>query len=196
MMVIKMKIVCVFAVTPATTKNTFAFGAAGDLVSTCKEDLQHFRNITSSYPLIMGRLTYESIGSKDLPNRPSIVITSDKTVAPLTAPSLEHAVSIAKDMLSTQVCIVGGAALIQHAMQTLADEAEITVYNTTVPSERVDVFIDNDALLYSERWETRDVKVIPVAKCSVLGAEQWLKLHFIKWVRRSEGLLDEVVECE
>jgi dihydrofolate reductase len=39
-----------------------------------KEDLQHFKRITSGHPIIMGRKTFDSIG-RPLPNRRNIVVT-------------------------------------------------------------------------------------------------------------------------
>lgn len=41
-----------------------------------KEDMQRFKTLTSGHPIIMGRKTFESIGSKPLPNRFNIVVTS------------------------------------------------------------------------------------------------------------------------
>lgn len=40
------------------------------------EDMQHFKDMTSGNIVIMGRNTYESIGSKPLPGRINIVISS------------------------------------------------------------------------------------------------------------------------
>jgi dihydrofolate reductase len=39
-----------------------------------KEDLAHFKRLTTGHPIIMGRKTFDSIG-RPLPNRRSIVIT-------------------------------------------------------------------------------------------------------------------------
>ncbi|SRR6266581_5118235 len=41
------------------------------------EDLKAFKKTTSGHAIIMGRKTFESIGSKPLPNRINIVITKD-----------------------------------------------------------------------------------------------------------------------
>lgn len=43
-----------------------------------KEDLQHFKSITSESTIVMGRKTFESIG-RPLPNRRNIVLTRDIT---------------------------------------------------------------------------------------------------------------------
>ncbi|MGN0902211.1 MAG: dihydrofolate reductase, partial [Succinivibrio sp.] len=39
------------------------------------EDLKHFKEITTGYPVVMGRRTFESIG-KCLPNRRNIMVSS------------------------------------------------------------------------------------------------------------------------
>jgi len=43
-------------------------------------DLKHFKAVTMGHPVIMGRLTYESIG-KALPGRKNIVISRNKNYA-------------------------------------------------------------------------------------------------------------------
>lgn len=53
-------------------------GANNQLPWHIKEDLQHFKTITSGSTIIMGRKTFESIG-KPLPNRRNIVLTRDLT---------------------------------------------------------------------------------------------------------------------
>lgn len=42
----------------------------------CPEDLKHFKDTTMGNVVIMGRKTFESMGSKPLPGRANIVITS------------------------------------------------------------------------------------------------------------------------
>lgn len=51
-------------------------GASGSLPWRLSEDLRRFKEITMGKPMIMGRLTFESIG-KALPGRRSIVLTRD-----------------------------------------------------------------------------------------------------------------------
>jgi dihydrofolate reductase len=56
----------------ASTNNVI--GAGGQLPWRLSEDLRRFRQITMGKPMIMGRLTFESIG-RALPGRRSIVVT-------------------------------------------------------------------------------------------------------------------------
>ncbi|KAI5162982.1 dihydrofolate reductase [Nematocida ausubeli] len=89
-----------------------------------KVDFQFMKYLTTKSPsgLIMGRLTYESIG-KPLPKRTSIVITSqdkeniqDPNYSVLFCKSLESAISICRN-LSLQPIIFGGAAVYKEALK-------------------------------------------------------------------------------
>ena len=40
------------------------------------EDFKHFKRTTTGGIIVMGRRTWESLGSKPLPNRENVVITS------------------------------------------------------------------------------------------------------------------------
>lgn len=51
-------------------------GYQGKLPWHIPEDLRYFKDTTSNYTIIMGRNTFESIGSKPLKNRKNIVISS------------------------------------------------------------------------------------------------------------------------
>ena len=56
----------------ASTNNVI--GAQGELPWQLSDDLQRFRQLTMGKPIVMGRLTWESIG-RPLPGRQSIVVT-------------------------------------------------------------------------------------------------------------------------
>ncbi len=49
-------------------------GRGGDLPWRLSADLRHFKQITMGHHIIMGRLTYDSIG-RPLPGRTSVVIS-------------------------------------------------------------------------------------------------------------------------
>ena len=56
--------------------NNFGIGSNGDLLCSIKEDLAHFKKITTNNIVIMGRKTWDSLPKKPLPNRINIVITN------------------------------------------------------------------------------------------------------------------------
>lgn len=103
-------------------------GTIGDnnsLLWHIKEDMRFFRTTTSGHAVIMGRKTFESLGSKPLPKRKNIVITrSDLTFeGALTAHSLDEAISMAEG--DEETFIIGGAQIYRAAL-AVADRMYIT----------------------------------------------------------------------
>lgn len=103
-------------------------GTIGDknsLLWHIKEDMRFFRTTTSGHAVIMGRKTFESLGSKPLPKRTNIVITrSERSFeGALTAHSLQEAIRMAGD--DEEIFIIGGAQIYAEAL-TVADRMYIT----------------------------------------------------------------------
>lgn len=89
-------------------------------------DLQHFKKITTGFPIIMGRKTYDSIG-KPLPNRRNIVISRQESLqisGVEICESLQNAISRCKD--EEEVFIIGGAQIFEQALN-LADSIYLTI---------------------------------------------------------------------
>ena len=103
-------------------------GTIGDknaLLWHIKEDMRFFRTTTSGHPVIMGRKTFESLGSKPLPKRTNIVITRAEREfeGALTAHSLEEAIRMAGD--DEEIFIMGGAQIYREAL-SVVDRMYIT----------------------------------------------------------------------
>nr|WP_321465648.1 dihydrofolate reductase [uncultured Desulfobulbus sp.] len=85
------------------------------------EEMAHFKTTTMGSPLIMGRLTYASIGGP-LPGRRCIVVSTSAAFSPHPAcekvPSLEAAIDLCRD--AKQIFVIGGSMLYQAALP-LAD---------------------------------------------------------------------------
>lgn len=80
-------------------------------------DLQFFKKVTMSKPIIMGRKTFESIG-RPLPGRQNIIITRDNQFTAEgcdIAYSTEEAMTLAGD--AEEVMIIGGANIYQQFLQ-------------------------------------------------------------------------------
>ena len=60
----------------AVTENN-VIGKDNDLLFKISEDLKRFKQLTTNNIVVMGRKTFESIGSQELPNRQNIVITNN-----------------------------------------------------------------------------------------------------------------------
>ena len=103
-------------------------GIIGDknaLLWHIKEDMRFFRTTTSGHPVIMGRKTFESLGSKPLPKRTNIVITrADREFeGALIAHSLEEAIRMAGE--DEEIFIMGGAQIYREAL-SVVDRMYIT----------------------------------------------------------------------
>ena len=93
-------------------------GVGGRLPWHLKDDLQRFKALTMGHHLIMGRVTYESIG-RLLPGRTMIVVTRQPDyLAPgcLMALSIEEAIAIAEKRDETEVFIIGGAQIYARSL--------------------------------------------------------------------------------
>ena len=128
-------------------------GTIGDknaLLWHIKEDMRFFRTTTSGHPVIMGRKTFESLGSKPLPKRTNIVITRAEREfeGALTAHSLEEAIRMAGD--DEEIFVMGGAQIYREALPVV-DRMYITHVGRDYEGDTVFPEID-----YS-KWKLVDV---------------------------------------
>ncbi len=84
------------------------------------EDLKYFKRITMGHPIVMGRLTFDSIG-RPLPGRTNIVVTrQDSWVADgvEVAHGLDEALAIANKAYNDidWLMLIGGANLYEQAL--------------------------------------------------------------------------------
>lgn len=115
--------------------DNFVIGANGQIPWHLSEDLRHFKEITTSHPVLMGRRTFESIG-RVLPNRQNIMVsrTFDKEVEGLTVvSSLEEALKAA---CGDRVMVIGGARMYAEALPS-ARVLHLTRVHTTVDGDTI-----------------------------------------------------------
>ncbi len=99
-------------------------GYQGDMPWRLPADLQHFKQITMGLPIIMGRLTWLSLG-RALPGRLNIVISSQELDLPdgvVQAKTPEAALALAD---ADRVMIIGGGQ-IYKAFEAQADVIHLT----------------------------------------------------------------------
>lgn len=112
------------------------------------EDLRHFRRLTMGHTLIMGRLTFESIG-KALPGRRNIVLSSQsdwRRDQVETFPTLKDALAATS---GETVFVIGGARAFAQALP-MAD----TVHRTLVHERHLgDVFFPQLGAEWEVVWE-------------------------------------------
>ena len=83
-------------------------------------DMKYFKRMTQGHPIIMGRKTFLSMGSKPLPKRLNIILTRKKdTPTPKgghLAHTLTEAFAIAADSGAHETFIIGGSEIYRCAL--------------------------------------------------------------------------------
>jgi len=141
------------AIIVAYDKNR-AIGRHGDLPwgRSLPADLAQFKNLTKGGNVIMGRKTFESIGSRPLPERENIVISSRPTGVKgvLTAVNLPSALALSR----YSTFIIGGAQVYSSALEIPAID---TIYATEVDAAFSDAdtfFPELDMTIWQEMSRT------------------------------------------
>ena len=92
-------------------------GGYGQIPWRIPEDMKHFRAVTRGHTVVMGRLTFESIG-RPLPDRTNIVVTRTpgwSAEGVTVAASVEEALALA-GAGGGDVMVIGGAQVYAAAM--------------------------------------------------------------------------------
>ncbi|MGL5447499.1 MAG: dihydrofolate reductase [Rhabdaerophilum sp.] len=114
----------------AKAKNN-VIGDDNRLIWRLKSDMKHFRTLTMGHPLIMGRKTFQSIGTP-LPGRQTIVLTRDPAFTipdVIVVRSPEEAVDRAHTeamKLGRKAVFVAGGGEIYRIFIDRADRLEVT----------------------------------------------------------------------
>ncbi|THV10685.1 dihydrofolate reductase [Rhizobium rhizophilum] len=116
-------------------------GRDGDMPWKLSTDLKRFKALSMGKPLVMGRKTFESVGSKPLPGRPHIIVSRSNGFdmpGVESAASLEDALArakiIARETGVEEVCVVGGGEIYRQALG-LADMLHVTHVDTIVDGD-------------------------------------------------------------
>jgi len=115
----------------AVSKNG-VIGREGGMPWDQPADLAYFQKTTKEHTIIMGRKTFESIGSKPLPKRKNIVISSNQNLANdnvIVVDSLISALEQCTD--DSEVFIIGGGQIYQEAIK-IADKLYLTQIEVVV----------------------------------------------------------------
>ena len=127
-------------------------GVNGDLPWHLPEDLAHFKRTTLGQPVIMGRITWQSIPEKfrPLPGRTNVVVSRQSDFS-ATGAQLVGSLQAALDLFppNEAVWLIGGAQLYAQAMP-LAQQLVIT---------EIDADYEGDAF------------------APVLNAAEWTEIH-------------------
>jgi dihydrofolate reductase len=140
------------AMIAAVTDNG-CIGLNNELLYRIPEDMQHFKDITLGYPVVMGRNTWDSLDRKPLPGRRNIIISRT-----LAEPEDHREYSVVRSEVAlynlaafdrnTTYFIIGGSQ-IYNAFMNLCSE----LYITHIHSE-----IHGDAFFPKiEDWKWKEV---------------------------------------
>ncbi len=144
----------------AATNNVI--GRDGGLPWHLSRDLKRFKRLTSGKPVIMGRLTYESIG-KPLPDRRNIVISSREGLeidGCEVVASPDAAIELTAD--DEEVMVIGGGGVYVQ-MLPMADRIYLT---------RVHASFDGDTYipeLSEDEWQVVDEENFPADESRQYG---------------------------
>lgn len=132
-----------------------------------KEDMEFFRGLTTGSTVIMGRVTFESLGNKPLPNRRNIVISSTANVAYyfkydnlFYESSLENA--LLRLLSEKQIFIIGGESIYKKAID-YADRIFLTHIDKDYNCDRFFPNVDENIFRKEElknfEYNSIDVKI-------------------------------------
>lgn len=130
-------------------------GNAGGIPWHVPEDSAHFRAVTGTGTVIMGRRTWDSLPDRfrPLPGRRNVVVTAQidwNADGALVAHSVSDALTIAEPDADNMVWIIGGGVLYAQTMD-IADRLEVTEIE-------IDSRGDTYAPPISVAWELRDTQ--------------------------------------
>lgn len=132
-------------------------GASNKLLCTLKDDMKHFKEMTTGHYVVMGRRTFESIG-KALPNRANVVLTRDSSQSAfygeslLFANSMDDIIKLNHMFPSKPIFIIGGEDVYKQFLP-FASKIYLTRINHTF--EEADAFFPE---LHMPMWKIVDEK--------------------------------------
>lgn len=108
---------------PVARGRNGVIGRNGGLPWRLKSDLQLFKALTLGKPVIMGRRTWDSLPRQPLPGRLNLVLSRDGSFEPpggVVCQTFDEALEFgrehARDEGVDEVCVIGGATLIETAL--------------------------------------------------------------------------------
>ncbi|WP_369369893.1 dihydrofolate reductase [Promicromonospora sp. Populi] len=117
-------------------------GAGGDIPWRVPEDFAHFKRTTSGHPVVMGRLTWESLPKRPLPGRTNVVVSSrgregvpDAGGDVVAVGSIGEALEIAANAPGgDEIWVMGGSQIYNEALP-IADVLEVSEINTELDGD-------------------------------------------------------------
>ena len=114
-----------------------AIGKDNQLLWHLPKDMRFFKNTTWALPILMGRKTFESMGSKLLPGRLNIILTTQqdlKIEGAEVVNSLTQAIALANKENYKELMVIGGGQVYEMALP-LANKIWLTRVHTTIDGD-------------------------------------------------------------
>jgi len=148
----------------AAVSENNVIGYQGKLPWHLSDDLKRFKALTIGHPTIMGRKTWESLGSKPLPKRPAIVVTRQESLpGATTVRSVKEALTLE---YSEVPVVIGGAAIYEAALEVA------TVFHRTV----VKGHYEGD--VFFPAWDTTNWQLVDTEEHGTHRNERWERKIF------------------
>lgn len=130
-----------------------AIGKDNQLLWHLPKDMRFFKNTTWAMPILMGRKTFESMGSRLLPGRLNIILTTQiglKIEGATVVHSIQEAITVAEKENYNELMVIGGGQLYEMAMP-IANKIWLTRVHTHIEGDTFFPSLGND-------WEMKTVE--------------------------------------
>jgi len=129
-------------------------GVSNKIPWNCPSDMKHFREMTKNSTVILGRSTFESMGSKPLPKRRNLVITSRDLLDGVECyPSIQDALNASSN--DESIWFIGGSRIYEQSMQ-FADEIHLTI----IPEIINDINAVKFPWINPEMFKVKEIKLL------------------------------------
>jgi dihydrofolate reductase len=99
------------------------------------DDFKYFKQQTLGKPIVMGRKTFESIGSRPLPGRQNIVLSKQADFEPEGVTVLSDLEALFNEIAEVEEAMIIGGAQIYQQFLPLADRLYLTEVNTEIEAD-------------------------------------------------------------
>ena len=137
-----------------------AIGLNNQLLWHLPKDMRFFKNTTWGMPILMGRKTFESMGSKPLNGRLNIIITRNKNWVNeevTVVHTMEEAIALATKFSYNELLVIGGGEIYEMALP-LAQKIWLTRVHTTIEGDVYFPTLNADWELVSSTQNAADEK--------------------------------------
>ncbi|WP_046173661.1 dihydrofolate reductase [Domibacillus indicus] len=115
-------------------------GLDNDMPWHLPEDLSYFKKTTLGYPIVMGRKTFESFGSRPLPKRENVILTRDESFEQDGVTVIHSTDEVLKMAEEKDLFVIGGANVFKQFLPH-ADRLYVTKIEEEFKGDTVIDFI-------------------------------------------------------